>query len=251
MNRRDRRNRASSCKTQSYKSCAVLYNGNGRPTQLCGELAGLPALGCRNCVRSSSSRRSSRWTRTWSHPSALPIFCAASRLQSSDQHAPSATGTRRRRMSPSVTADSCATASTASATRWQLCWQSGSRRRSSSDAACAMARAWRPCHSAIACAQPSGILALQATAWAHWRTVDSTSSSPAGEANTFTGSGTSTPSLRPTSRARLAAVVSLPPITEIRPAAPSSVWSCRRCLRVTADDALPGANGSGRIPAKL
>ena len=115
--------------------------GNGCPTQLCGELAGLPALGCRNGVRSSSSRRSSRWTRVLSQPSALPIFAAASRLQSSDQHAPSATGTRRRRISPSVTADSCATASTASATRWQLCWQSGSRRRSSSDAACAMARA--------------------------------------------------------------------------------------------------------------
>ena len=114
-------------------------------------------------MRSSSSRKSSRWTRAWSQPSALPIFLAASRLQSSDQHAPSATGTRRRRISPRVTAASCATASTASATRWQLCWQSGSRRRSSSDAACAMARAWRPCHSAIASAQPSGILALQAT----------------------------------------------------------------------------------------
>src|SRR5437588_832342 len=64
-------------------------------TQLCGESAGLPGLGCRNAMRSSSSRRSSRWTRVWSHPNALPIFVAASRLHSSDQHAPSATGTRQ------------------------------------------------------------------------------------------------------------------------------------------------------------
>ena len=32
-----------------YESCLVLCNGTGFPTQLCGELAGLPALGCRNC----------------------------------------------------------------------------------------------------------------------------------------------------------------------------------------------------------
>src|ERR1019366_1851794 len=63
------------------------------------------------------------------------------------------------------------------------------------------------------------------------------------------GSGTGIPILRAHSRAREAAVVSLPPITEISRDAPSAVWSCRKCRRVTADALFPGEFGRGRTPA--
>src|SRR5580700_12030248 len=63
------------------------------------------------------------------------------------------------------------------------------------------------------------------------------------------GSGTAIPILRAHSRASDAAVVSLPPITEINRAAPSGVWSCRKCRRVTADALFPGELGKGRTPA--
>ena len=59
--------------------------------------------------------------------------------------------------------------------------------------------------------------------------------------NTLAGSVMCTPSLRATSRATLAAVVSLPPIREIIPAPPSWRWSCRMCLRVTALYFFPGS----------
>jgi len=42
------------------------------------------------------------------------------------------------------------------------------------------------------------------------------------------GSGTAMPIFRAQSRAREAAVVNLPPMTEISRAAPSGVWSCRK-----------------------
>ena len=120
-----------------------------------------------------------------------------------------------------LTANSFRYASTTSATMCEVCGQIGARSSALTSAMRAISMARLPCHSIM----PRAVSSLTDPA----RAIPSTSLSSIGSSEvpgpivTDVGSATCNPILRAHSRARDAAVVSLPPMTEIKRAAPSSV----------------------------